>query len=358
MAEFANVTEFVNAGYWLASTDDRLPAANIDATLFTHLFAGYAQLNSGTYQVTVDPSQLILIDQFSSTVKLSNPEVKTLLSIAADAAVFAAMAADPTNRDAFIKSSIAAARGGGFDGLDLQWLYPSSQDEMGNFKTLIHSWHQAVVDDATRVSLPQLLLVATVSNLPYLQKNVEYPADAINQKLDWVNLLSYDFYTPDSSKAATGPSSAFHNPKANALSANFGIRSWAQSLHNLPHKKIVFGIPFHGWAWKLFNSHQHALFAKADGAATGEYIGPHGQIFYSDVQKFIEDNQAGVEDKDKSYLVAYAYYETTWITYESEYTIADKIALAKADKVLGYFAFNIAADDASNTLANAAKSNW
>ncbi|KAG6599435.1 Class V chitinase, partial [Cucurbita argyrosperma subsp. sororia] len=104
------MAEFVNAGYWLAGTDDTLPASNIDATLFTHLFVGYAQLNSDAHEVTVDPSQLILINQFSSTVKLSNPEVKTLLSIAGDTAVFAAMAAEPANRDAFIKSSIAVAR--------------------------------------------------------------------------------------------------------------------------------------------------------------------------------------------------------------------------------------------------------
>ena len=350
------MAEFVNAGYWLAGTDDTLPASNIDATLFTHLFVGYAQLNSDAHEVTVDPSQLILINQFSSTVKLSNPEVKTLLSIAGDTAVFATMAAEPANRDAFIKSSIAVARGGGFDGLDLQWLYPSSQDEMGNFKTLIHSWHQAVVDDATSLSLPRLLLVATVSNVPYLENNIQYPGEAINQNLDWVNILCYDFYAPTLSRSATGPSSAFHNPKVNTFSASFGIRSWAQSLHN--PKKIVFGIPFHGWAWKLLSAHHHEVYAKADGEASGENIGPDGQIFYSDVQKFIEDNQAGVEDKDKSYLVAYTYFETTWITYESDYTIADKIALAKADKVLGYFAFNIAADDASNTLANAAKSNW
>ncbi|KAG7030352.1 hypothetical protein SDJN02_08699, partial [Cucurbita argyrosperma subsp. argyrosperma] len=214
-------------------------------TLFTHLFAGYAQLNSDTYQVTIDPSHLILIDQFFFNRQLSNPEVKTLLSIAADAALFAAMAADPT-------------------------------------KTAMPS------------SSPPLLQPEAV---------VRWPRPPV----------AIPFFS--------GPNGQLQNLES------------IQPPQSASQEKSCFGIPFHGWAWKLFNSHQHTLFAKADGAATGEYIGPHGQIFYSDVQKFIEDNQAGVEDKDKSYLVAYAYYETTWITYESEsYTIADKIALAKTDK--------------------------
>lgn len=352
------IPDVVKGGYWLASTNDVLPLANIDATLFTHLFVGYASVDSTTYKVTIDPSQDILINEFSSTVKMRNQDVKTLLSIQGDSAVFAKIAKEPTNRDVFIKSSIKVARDGKFDGLDLQWLYPSSPEEMKDFETLLNLWRKAVAKDATNLSLPELLLVATVSNVPYLIHNIQYPVQAIKQKLSWVNVISYDFYTPSSSNDATGPSSAFHNPRDNSLSAQFGIQSWIQALGKLPHKQIVFGIPFHGWAWKLANSHQHQVFSKAEGVAQGDNILPNGQIYYSNVIQFIDDNQAEVESSDKSFVIAYTYSGTTWITYESEYTIANKISLAKSIDALGYFATNIAADDAVNTLANAAKSNW
>lgn len=357
MAQKIETPKSVNAGYWLASTDEILPVANIDATLFSHMFVGYAGIDSVTYKVTIDPLQDIIVNQFSSTVKLSNPKVETLLSIAGSSDVFAKMARDLTNRDAFIKSSIVVARAGNFDGIDFQWLYPSSHDEMNSFETLLTSWHQAIVEDAKNLSKSPLLLVATVSNVPYLQHNIQYPVDAIIHNLNWVNLLSYDFYTPTSSSKATGPSSAFNNPKANALSAHFGIKSWIQAL-NVPHSKIVFGIPFHGWAWKLVNSHQHDVFSKTDGPAKGEYISPDGQIYFSNVKQFIDDNQAANVSKEPRFLIAYTYFDTTWIAYDSEYSIAEKISKVKSEKVLGYFAFNIAADDDANTLANAALSNW
>ena len=83
-----------------------------------------------------------------------------------------------------------------------------------------------------------------------------------------------------------------------------------------------------------------------------------GKIDYSNIIKFIEDNQAENVKKDNRYVIGYTFYGSTWIAYENEATIPEKIALAKAHNVHGYFAWNIAADDDVNTLANAAKSNW
>ncbi|XP_022142963.1 chitotriosidase-1-like [Momordica charantia] len=187
------------------------------------------------------------------------------------------MASDPTNREAFIKSSIKAAKEGKFDGLDLQWIYPSSQDQMKDFESVLIGWHSAAVEDAKDYHTQQLILVAAVSNLPDVHHNIQYPIDTIIQTLDWVNLFSYDFYTPTSSVKFTGPSSALYNPKTDSLSVNFGIESWIKCYPNLPSQRIVFGIPFHGWAWKLADRLQHDVFSEADGAAIGHDISSNGQ---------------------------------------------------------------------------------
>lgn len=355
------MAEAVRGGYWLASTNAILSPGMIDAKLFSHLFVGYAGVDENTYEVTIESSESILINQFTPTVKGKNGEVKTILSIAGRSDVFAKIAEQPTNRDVFITSSIAAARAGQFDGLDLQWLYPSSADEMNNFRSLISSWKEGVTREARSSNRPPLLLVATVSNLPYLQNNLQYPVAAIKVNLNWVNLVSYDFYTPTSSRISTGPSSAFQNSNAPQNSALFGIKDWmTKGLTHLPRKQIVFGIPFHGWAWKLFNANQHQVFSRADGAARGEssyQISQDGKIYYSDVKKFIATKNAP-EETDAAYQIAYTYSGPTWIVYETGDTIAKKILSAKSENVLGYFAFNIAADDDVFTLASAANASW
>ncbi|XP_022142964.1 oviduct-specific glycoprotein-like [Momordica charantia] len=290
---------------------------------------------------------------------MSNPDVKTLLSIPGDRDVFTKMASEPTYHEAFIQSSIEVAAKGKFNDLDLQWLYPSSQEEMQNFEILLGAWRQAAVDDAKTYHRPQWILVASVSNLPYVESSIVYLVQGIKQNLDWVNLISYDFYTPTSFSSTTGPSSALHNRIARSLSANFGIDAWIQSLANLPRKQIVFEIPFHGWAWKLANPDKNDVFSKALGPAKGyQYISQDGQIDYSNVRKFIKENHAEYVKDDSRYSISYAYAGSTWIAYESEYIIPDKISSAKSSKVLGYFAWNIAADNEVNTLASAAQTNW
>lgn len=94
----------------------------------------------------------------------------------------------------------------------------------------------------------------------------------------------------------------------------------------------MFGIPFHGWAWKLANPQEHEVFSKANGAAIGDNISSDGKIDYSNIIKFIEDNQAENVKKDNRYVIGYTFYGSTWIAYENEATIPEKIALAKAHK--------------------------
>ncbi|XP_022143207.1 oviduct-specific glycoprotein-like [Momordica charantia] len=350
---------FVNAGYWFTHTNTQFPASKIDANLFTHLFCAHAGLNSQTYELSISDSQKLLIHEFSKTVKQNNPELKTLLSIGGDDAKaerFAAMAASFFHRAAFVRTTIAKAREGNFDGLDLQWLYPSSVEDMANFETLIIECHNAIIRETTKSSLPKLILVATVFYSPHME-NITYPTQVMIRTLDWVNVIAYDIFTPASSSNETGPSSAFFNPRRRDLCGSFGIKIWIEvGLHS---KMMVFGIPFHGWAWKLNSSENHQVFSAAHGAAQGEDISMEGLIEYRNVKKFIAEKDANNVALDQRFAIAYTYSDSTWIAYEDEETIKLKISSVKMDlELLGYFASNIAADDENLSLANTASDQW
>lgn len=61
----------------------------------------------------------------------------------------------------------------------------------------------------------------------------------------------------------------------------------------MPTKKMIFGLPFHGWAWTLRNPKNHKVYSPAYGPALGRYyISTKGLIEYRNVKKFIAENNA------------------------------------------------------------------
>jgi len=213
-------TEVVKASYWFPdgasspTTGSVVPQSSavlIDSTLFTHLFCAFADLDPQTNSVVVSGAHEQEFSNFTKIVKKKNPHVQTLLSIGgrnADKSAFASMASNPTSRKSFIWSAISSARYYRFDGLDLVWKYPKDDVEMRNFGQLLEQWREAIEDDAERTERMPLLLTAAVYYSP-VYDSVSYPIREIKKKLDWVNLIAYDFY---SSSTTIGPPAALSDP--------------------------------------------------------------------------------------------------------------------------------------------------
>ncbi|KAH9321942.1 hypothetical protein KI387_016581, partial [Taxus chinensis] len=126
----------VKVGYWPAYSYSYFPLSSVDASLYTHLIYAFADLDSLTFQVTVSADNQASITQFTSTLQISNPSVKTLLSIGggnANKDNYSKMAADSSLRKTFIDSAISLARQYSFHGLDLDWEYPETLADMENW---------------------------------------------------------------------------------------------------------------------------------------------------------------------------------------------------------------------------------
>ena len=328
----------VQAAYWFPGSG--FPVSSIDSTLFTHLFCAFADLNPTTYQVTISSSNTAQFSTFTQTVQQKNPSVQTLLSIGgggADATTFASMASQASTRKSFIDTSITLARSNNFNGLDLDWEYPSTATEFTNLGLLLNEWRAAVASESTSSGNSPLLLVAAFfySSNYY---SLNYPIQAITNSLDWVNVMAYDFYAPPSysSPNLTGPPAALYNPTSQ-VSGDSGIKSWIQA--GVPAQKLVLGVPFYGYAWTLVNANDNGIFAPANGAA----ISSDGSITYSQIKDFITQNSATAVF-NSTIVTDYCYSGTTWIGYDDTQSISTKVTYAKGNGLLGYFAWHVGGD--------------
>ncbi|CAL1358857.1 unnamed protein product [Linum trigynum] len=335
----AQAPSVVRGGYWFPESG--FAASAINSRLFTHLFCAFAAVDSGTYRVTISSANQPQFSSFTQTVQRQNPSVKTLLSIAggsANLATLAAMASQPGRRKAFIDSSISLARQYNFHGLDLDWEYPSDTTQMANFGALLTEWRAAVAAEARSSGKQPLLLTAAVLYLPYYYSSaVPYPIRTISNSLDWINLMAYDFYGPGWSPTTTGPPAALYNPGRRESGDN-GVNSWTQS--GLPAKKIVLGMPFYGWSWRLADAGKNGLFSPANGKA----LAGEGSAGYNQINSFIAQNRA-TKVFNSTVVSDYCYSGTTWIGYDDVQSVSTKVAYAKRKGLLGYFAWHVGADD-------------
>ncbi|KAF3452985.1 hypothetical protein FNV43_RR03418 [Rhamnella rubrinervis] len=333
----AGQTANVKGVYWFPGSD--FAVSSIDSTLFTHIFCAFADLNPTNYQVTISSSNQAQFSTFTQTVQQKNPNVKTLLSIGGGGAntdAFAAMASQASRRKSFIDSSISLARSNNFHGLDLDWEYPDTAANYNNFGTLLTEWRAAVAAESRTSGKVALLLTAAVFR-SWNYYSLKYPVQAISNSLDWINAMTYDYYGPGWSPSSTGPPAALYSGASGQINGDAGIRDWIQS--GLSAKKIVLGLPFYGYAWRLVNANNHGLFAPANGAA----ISADGSIGYRQIRNFISQN-AATAVHNGSVVTDYTYSGTTWIGYDDTQSVSTKVTYAKSKGLLGYFAWHVGAD--------------
>ncbi|PIA45729.1 hypothetical protein AQUCO_01600164v1 [Aquilegia coerulea] len=347
---FPKVISPIKSAYWPSWLTYSLPPSTIPA-YFTHIFYAFIELDASNYQLAITQPDDQWMGNFTATLHAKN--MKALLSIGGGAAspyTFASMVSTKANRAAFIESTISVARKYGFDGLDLDWEFPASPEDMSNFTLLMQEWRYTTEVESLLTGSPRLLLSAAVyfaSHFILTNPSLSYPGASINKYMDFVSPMCYNFHGPWNTSVTGGPA-LLYDPTSN-ISTSYGIQSWISA--GVPPEKLVLGLPMYGHTWQLKDPNVHGIGAPAVGTGPGS-----GTFVYKDIVDYNVNNKATVVYDEKT-VSTYSYSGASWIGYDDERSIKAKVEYAQDLGLGGYF-FWILGNDKNWTLSIQASKAW
>ncbi|MDQ0639597.1 GH18 family chitinase [Pedobacter sp. W3I1] len=209
------------AGILLGMRPDRLPkrkvvigyvggykglidVRKISAEKLTHINYAFVDVKNNRAFLHREATDTVNFQQLNQ-LKLKNPELKILISIGgwAWSENFSDAALSDTSRKAFAESAVKIIEKFKLDGVDIDWEYPGIAGEEGNvFRpedkqnfTLILKELRLELDSLEKKSQTKKLLTIAVGGFTNFIRHTEM--DKVQQYLDFVNLMTYDFYNGD-----------------------------------------------------------------------------------------------------------------------------------------------------------------
>jgi len=330
----------------------------IDPNLCTHIVFGFAGLHKSEYTIySLDPWNE-LDDNWGKgafkrfcKLKEQNPELKAILAIGGwneKSKQYSEMAESAAHRKTFIDSVIAFLPKFGFDGLDLDWEYPTLRgggpNDKENFAILIKEMVPAMKAAG--------LIVTAAVGAGFDKIDVAYDVPVMSEHLEYISVMTYDFFGCwDKWTQHNAPLYAHPDTQENVTNYNteFGIKYWIEK--GASPQKLTIGLPLYGRGFKLENPEVKGVHAPAaDCGIAGPYTRQKGILGWNEI---CDKQRAGGWDiVFDEYLQApygtfssYSGTKDQWYSFDDTESLRFKVQLANKYNLLGGMVWSVETDD-------------
>ena len=320
-------------------------ADDINGELLTDLNIAFAEIRNGS-EIFISSTEwkdgfFDLFDQIAE-LKRKYPSLKANLSIGGwGVDGFSDVAYYENSRNAFVNNVMEWVEEYGFDGVDIDWEYPvngangiikARPSDKTNFTLLMRKLRSALDDTEKRLNKKLTLSFAGGAFYPYLDW-VE--PRKISQIVDYVNLMTYDFYG-EWSKTTGHHSNLFRSSyQEDDICVDKAVNYYLSK--GFDPRKIVVGIPFFGKVWNGVVNKNNGLYQKFQGILYPEGIG------YQDILS-LENAIVLKKYWDESAKASFLYNGDIWISYDNEESIKIKIDYVKSNRLGGIMVWEYSHD--------------
>jgi chitinase len=340
---------------WTKYSADQIPA-----DLLTHINYAFAVIKDGECSINNGDAANEKMAQLRA-FKQKHPQVQTLISVGGwtDSGSFSDAALTDASREKFARSCAAFARAHGFDGVDIDWEYPTGgglekdkgrPEDTKNF-TLLLAELRKQLDAQGKADKKHYLLTIAAPASRAQSSHIEL--NQIIRSLDWINLMTYDFAGSWSEKTGFnaplfGDNGSPSGSPGGSLSGSVDASAHLYLASGVPAEKLVLGVPFYGRAWAGVKNIDHGLSQPHTAKP------PRGEWTYDLlVSQYIDHSAKRYWSEEAKVPWLYDEKAGLMITYEDPESIRLKAKYARDHRLGGVMIWELSHDDEKSSLLHA-----
>ncbi len=318
-----------------------LESLSIDASKLTHINYAFVDVKDSMAWLTNIETDTVNF-RILNKLKKVNPDLKILISIGgwSWSGNFSDAVLTSSSRHKFAKTSVEIVANNDLDGVDIDWEYPGQIGNNNVFRpedkqnyTLMFKAIRKELDELSKKTEKYYELTTAVGASRSYIEHTEMGKAA--KYLDYVNLMTYDFYTSGDS---AGHHSNLYPPE------NYDMDASAHKTFNVfveagvPAEKLVMGLPFYGRSWIMKSADNYGINMPVAESARGGG--------YTYIKDSLVNKKGFVRHWDENAKAPYLFNEQTnqLIVYDDEESVKLKCEYVIENNMGGIMFWQYASD--------------